>query len=165
MHIHVSSLPQTTLPSRLPRNIEQSFLCYLSLGPCWLSILNITEHAHWTQTPQLTLPHAELTFNLLLATQLVKIPIERVFLIQGQALCPSALLRLRGTETAACFRPPHSPEELSLSFVKDTRVGVVWNRWSYLRGGLQGRFAGEVWGRRSNWWTSTRLVCMGSRGR
>ena len=28
-------LPQTPLPSRLPRNIEQSSLCY-TVGPCWL---------------------------------------------------------------------------------------------------------------------------------
>ena len=29
--------PQTSLPSRLPRNIEQSSLSY-TVGPCWLSI-------------------------------------------------------------------------------------------------------------------------------
>ena len=34
---HVSFLPQTSLPSRLPHNTEQSFLCY-TVGPCWLSI-------------------------------------------------------------------------------------------------------------------------------
>ena len=28
-------LPQTPLPSRLPRNMEQSSLCY-TVGPCWL---------------------------------------------------------------------------------------------------------------------------------
>ena len=98
MHIHVFIVPQTSLPSRLLHNTEWSFLCYLSLGPCCLSILNITEHTHWTQTPQLTLPHVEFTFNLLLATQLVKISVELVFLIEGQVLCPSALLRLRGTK-------------------------------------------------------------------
>ena len=40
IHIHVSILPQTPLPFRLPHNIEQSSLCY-PVGPCWLSILNI----------------------------------------------------------------------------------------------------------------------------
>ena len=40
MHTHVSILPQTPLPSRLPHNIEQSSLCY-TVGPSWLSILNI----------------------------------------------------------------------------------------------------------------------------
>ena len=40
IHIHVSILPQTSLPSRLPHNIEQSSLCCI-VGPCWLSILNI----------------------------------------------------------------------------------------------------------------------------
>ena len=39
IHMHVSILPQTLLPSRLPHNIEQSSLCYL-VGLCWLSILN-----------------------------------------------------------------------------------------------------------------------------
>lgn len=40
MHIHVAILPQTPLPSWLPHNNEQSSLCY-TVGPCWLSILNI----------------------------------------------------------------------------------------------------------------------------
>ena len=40
IHIQVSILPQTPLPSRLPPNIEQSSLCY-TVGACWLSILNI----------------------------------------------------------------------------------------------------------------------------
>ena len=38
MHIHVAILSQTPLPSRLPHNIEQSFLCY-TIGPCWLKFL------------------------------------------------------------------------------------------------------------------------------
>ena len=40
IHIHVSILPQTPLPSRLPHNIEQSSLCY-TVGTCWLSILHM----------------------------------------------------------------------------------------------------------------------------
>ena len=40
IHTHVSILPQTPLPSRLPHNTEQSFMCYTG-GPCWLSVLNI----------------------------------------------------------------------------------------------------------------------------
>ena len=39
-HIHVSILPPTLLPSRLPHNIQQSSLCS-TVGPCLLSILNI----------------------------------------------------------------------------------------------------------------------------
>ena len=38
IHIHVSILSQTPLPSRLPHNIEQSSLCY-TVGPCWLKFL------------------------------------------------------------------------------------------------------------------------------
>ena len=40
IHIHVSILPQTPLPSRLPHNIEQSSTC-CKVAPCWLSISNI----------------------------------------------------------------------------------------------------------------------------
>ena len=40
IHIHVSILPQTPLPSRLPRDIEQSSLCY-TVGSYGLPILNI----------------------------------------------------------------------------------------------------------------------------
>ena len=48
IHIHVSILSQTSLPSRLPHNIEQSSLCY-TVGPCWLSILNIAvQPSFWT---------------------------------------------------------------------------------------------------------------------
>ena len=41
MHAHVSTLPQSPLPSRLPHNLEQSSLySTYTVGPCWLSILN-----------------------------------------------------------------------------------------------------------------------------
>ena len=40
IHICVSILPQTPLPSRLPHNTEQRSLCYM-VGPCGLSVLNI----------------------------------------------------------------------------------------------------------------------------
>ena len=49
--MHVAILPQTLLPSRLPRNIEQSSLCY-PVGPCWLSILNIAVCTSPTQMEQ-----------------------------------------------------------------------------------------------------------------
>jgi len=35
LHIHISILPQTPLPSRLAHNIQQSSLCY-TIGPFWL---------------------------------------------------------------------------------------------------------------------------------
>ena len=50
IHIHVSILSQTPLPSRLPHNIEQSSLCS-TVGPCWLSILNIVACTRPSQTP------------------------------------------------------------------------------------------------------------------
>ena len=40
LHMHISILSQTPLPSRLPYNIKQGSKCY-TVGPCWLSILNI----------------------------------------------------------------------------------------------------------------------------
>ena len=39
IHIHVSILLQSHLPSKLSHNTEQSSLCYTVI-PCWLSILN-----------------------------------------------------------------------------------------------------------------------------
>ena len=50
IHIHVSILPQTPFPSRLPHNIGQSSLCYTVL-PCWLSVLNTAVCACPSQTP------------------------------------------------------------------------------------------------------------------
>ena len=40
IHIHVSILFQILFPFRLLQSVEQSSLCY-TVGPCWLSILNI----------------------------------------------------------------------------------------------------------------------------
>jgi len=40
VNIHTSILPQTSLPSRLSHNTEQSSLCCIA-GPGWLSVLNI----------------------------------------------------------------------------------------------------------------------------
>ena len=38
IHIHVSILPQTPLPPRLPHDIEKSSQCCI-VGPCWLFAL------------------------------------------------------------------------------------------------------------------------------
>ena len=48
--IKVSILPQIPLPSKLRHNFEQSSICY-TVVPCWLSILNIIECTHPSQTP------------------------------------------------------------------------------------------------------------------
>ena len=40
IHILVSFLPSNHLPSRLPHNIEENYLCS-TVGPCWLPILSI----------------------------------------------------------------------------------------------------------------------------
>ena len=40
IHIDISLLPQTPLPSRLPHDIGQNSMCS-TVGPCWLTILNI----------------------------------------------------------------------------------------------------------------------------
>ena len=50
IHIHVSLLPQTPLPSSLVHNIEQSSRCHI-VGPYWLSILNTTVCICSSQTP------------------------------------------------------------------------------------------------------------------
>ena len=50
IHIHVSILPRTPLPSSLSHNVEQSSL-YCTVGPCWLSILSVAVCTHPSQTP------------------------------------------------------------------------------------------------------------------
>ena len=62
IHTHVSILPQTPLPSRLPHNIERSSLCD-TVGPCWLSILNIAVCTRPYQTPKLSLSPITLLGN------------------------------------------------------------------------------------------------------
>ena len=49
-YIHVSILPQTALPSRLPHNNEQNSLCY-TVGTCWLCVLNVAVCACPSQYP------------------------------------------------------------------------------------------------------------------
>ena len=49
IYVYVSILPQTPL-TRLPRNLEQSSLCY-RVGPCWLSILNRAVCTYPSPTP------------------------------------------------------------------------------------------------------------------
>ena len=53
IHIHVSILFQILFPFRLLHSIEQSSLCY-TVGPCWLSILNIAVCTCQSQTPNLS---------------------------------------------------------------------------------------------------------------
>ena len=55
IQIHISILPQTPLPSRLPHNIEQSSMCY-TVGPCWFSILNTAVCTCPSQSPQVSSP-------------------------------------------------------------------------------------------------------------
>ena len=55
IHIQVSILFQILFPFWLLQNIEQSSLCY-SVGPCWLSILNIVVCTCVSQTPSISLP-------------------------------------------------------------------------------------------------------------
>ena len=55
IHIHVSILFQILFPFRLLLNIEQRSLCY-TVGPCWLSILNIVVRTCQFQTSNLSLP-------------------------------------------------------------------------------------------------------------
>ena len=56
VHKHVSRLPHTALPSRLPRNIEQSSLC-CTVGPCWVSILlNKCSSVYMSIPNSLTIP-------------------------------------------------------------------------------------------------------------
>ena len=49
IHIHVSILLHILFPIRLLLNVEQSSLCY-TVGPFWLSILNIDVCTRQSQT-------------------------------------------------------------------------------------------------------------------
>ena len=40
IHIHISILPQTHLPFRLPHNTEQSSMCY-TIGPYWTFTMDL----------------------------------------------------------------------------------------------------------------------------
>ena len=55
VYIHVSILFQILFPFRSLQSIGQSSLCY-TVGPCWLSILNIAVCTCQSQTPSLSLP-------------------------------------------------------------------------------------------------------------
>ena len=50
IRMRVSILPQTPLASKLPHNIEQNSVCW-TVGPYWLSILNIAGYTCPFQTP------------------------------------------------------------------------------------------------------------------
>ena len=56
IHIHISILLQILFPFRLLQNTEQSSP-YYTVGPFWLSILNIAVCTCQYQTPNLSLPH------------------------------------------------------------------------------------------------------------
>ena len=55
IHKHVSILFQILFPFGLLQSIEQSSLGH-TVGPCWLSILNIAVCTCQSQTPNLSLP-------------------------------------------------------------------------------------------------------------
>ena len=55
LHTHVSILLQILFPFGLLQNIEQRSLCY-TVGPCWLSVLNIAVCTCRSQTPNLSPP-------------------------------------------------------------------------------------------------------------
>ena len=62
VHMYVSILPQTPLPSRLPHNTEQSSLCYTA-GPCRLFILNTAVCTYMFIPNSITLPSPFLLFK------------------------------------------------------------------------------------------------------
>ena len=62
LHIRVSILFQILFAFRLLQNIEQSSLCY-TVGPCWLSILNIAMCTCQSQTPNLSPPSSTIPFG------------------------------------------------------------------------------------------------------
>ena len=53
--IYTCILFQIFFPFKLLQNIEQRFLCY-TVGPCWLSVLNIVVCNCQSKTPSLSIP-------------------------------------------------------------------------------------------------------------
>ena len=63
LYIHTYPFFFNSFPFRLLHNIEQRALCY-TVGPCWVSLLNIVVCTCQSQTSNLSLPHP-ITINLL----------------------------------------------------------------------------------------------------
>ena len=104
-HIHVSILPQTPLPSRLPHNTEQSFLC-CTVGPCYNSVYMSIPNSLTTQFPPsfpLVTVNAEFYFNSSLAAHSITLPVSskdegREFMDNWH----SQMIHLRSFQNSAC---------------------------------------------------------------
>ena len=59
IHIHIFILFQILFPYRLLQYIEHSSLCY-TVGPCWLSILNIAVRTCQSQDNAHFQPHSSI---------------------------------------------------------------------------------------------------------
>ena len=57
IQLPVSIFLQIVFPFKLSQNIEQHFLCY-TIGPCWLSILDIAVCTSQSSTPNLYFEHS-----------------------------------------------------------------------------------------------------------
>ena len=109
IQIHVSVLPQTSLPSRLAHNMQQRSMC-CSAGLSWLAILNIAV-CPWPSPKSLTVPAGpfcphKLIRGILIQTQAVgstrlSLPIQQL-LHQEEVGKPWGL----GTPWAAAFQAP-----------------------------------------------------------
>ena len=119
IHIHVSILPQTALPSWLPHNIEQTSLC-CPAGPCGFSMLNTAVCPCPSQTPCLSLPPSFplVTIRLLQSTE------------QSFLGCPAGPCWFSMLNTAACPCPSQTPgpsfppPTISSSFSKSVSLSV-----------------------------------------
>ena len=74
LHTHVPILFQIIFPFKLLHNIEQSSLCY-TVGPCWLSVLNIAVRTCQSQTQKFLLSFGSYFTVLTHQTLVIKNPI------------------------------------------------------------------------------------------
>ena len=136
--MHVSTLPQTPLPSRLPCNIEQSSMCY-TVRPCWLSALNTavctcpfqTLHVFPPSFPQTTKNSSLSLFTIAKTWQQPKCPlteewIRKMWYIYAMEYYPA----IKKNE----IMPWMDQEIVILSEVNQTEKEIIFLFFGYISG-------------------------------
>ena len=97
IRIHVAILFQIFCPFGLLQNIEQHSLCY-TVGPCWLSILNLTVCTCQYQTSSLSLTSSFVSFFLRFCIYVISydicLSLFGLLHLVGSSSVPSMLLQM-----------------------------------------------------------------------
>ena len=114
---------QILFPFRLLQSIKQSSLC-CTVGPCWLSILNVAVCTCWSQTPNLSLP---LTFPCSFS---VLFPPAHPCTLFGTAVSlVNSFTKESSTKFPSVieFRCAISLQWPDSDFLKQTKIAMLWN--------------------------------------